>query len=79
MKEINLTQESKLNDLTREKTRLETKNGELEYQLTLKNENFRSVEDSFKLTIVEIKHSNERLEQSLKQIENHYISKLESK
>lgn len=79
MKEINFTQESKLNDLTREKTRLETKNGELEYQLTLKNENFRSVEDSFKLTIVEIKHSNERLEQSLKQIENHYISKLESK
>ena len=37
------------------------------------------MEDSFKLTILEIKSSNERLEQSLRQIEHHYISKLELK
>jgi t-SNARE complex subunit (syntaxin) len=37
------------------------------------------VEDSFKLTILEIKKSNERLEQAIGQIENHYIGKLDLK
>jgi hypothetical protein len=51
---------------------------ELEFQIGLKTQSFRSVEDSFKLTILEIKSSNERLEQSLRQIEHHYIAKLEA-
>ena len=49
----------------------------MEYQSSLKAEHFRSVEDSFKLTILEIRNSNERLEHSLQQIEHHYISKLD--
>lgn len=37
---------------------MEMRVNELQYQMSLKTESFRSVEDSFKLTILEIKSSN---------------------
>lgn len=52
MKDIHTSQESKINDLTLEKSRLESKMSEMEYQISMKTENFRTVEDSFKLTIL---------------------------
>jgi hypothetical protein len=36
--------------------------------LSERSSNFKHVEESFKLTVMEVKRSNERLEQTLRQI-----------
>ena len=45
-------------------------------QLGEKTESYKAMEESFRRTVMEVKRTNERLEQSITDIEKHYIQKL---